>query len=642
MLLSKEKGEMHKKKVGTFFTILVTLLLCAVTTPINVLATPLSTKVYIDPPKIIDLTLLPNDTFTIDVKVENVPEDPGVVGVEFEISWDSTLLEGVSMVLPTGHFLEPDGDEGNVWKLFHEVEPGYVHYAYTFLDITRGIERGYLPKSGNGTLATIELKVIGIGSCVIDLYGTILGDPDGNIVDHDALDGYFRNAPIPPAQFYVDPPKILNLTLVPCENFTINVNILNATNLYSFEFKLGFDSNILYANHVEPGDMLPPEVTPDIKINNTAGYVWFNASLFPLYMVLEGNGTLATITFHVEGLGRTVLDLYDTELIDLVGEPLPHDVSDGSFNNILLAKLVVEPEEIIDPSLLPPSTFKINVTIADVEDLYGYEFNLTFNPDVLICLKVEIHDVLNETNYIPSIFMNNIKGFAWVNVAYYPPAEPLTIYPSTPLVTIELRVKAIGSSNLTLHNTNLIDQLGEPIPHETFDGYFCTLIRDVAVIDLTASPIELYESWETNITVTVRNEGDITETFNVTFYYDDFLIGIVTITNLASNENTTTTIAWDTEGVSPGNYTIRAEAAPVPYEIDITDNIFSDGIVRVKILGDLNGDDSVNILDALIGSATFGSYPGHPRWDSMCDLNRDKRVGILDMILLSRNFGKKI
>jgi len=630
---------MHKKLVGGLLALLLTSLIYAFTSPTSVSAAS-TTTFFIEPPLIIDETLLPNDTFVITVKIENIPQDPGLAGLQFRISWNSTILNGVNMEEVLFSSVTPSGEESNIWNLTHSVSAGKVEYGYTWMNLTRAIEMGYAPISGNHTVAMITLKVKDTGKTIIDLQNTKLGDPDGQSISHEAFDGYFQNTPPPPpAQLYVDPSRILDLNLTPCKNFTINVNIANATDVYDLEFKLGFDIDILHATQVESGDFIPPLVTPDIEINNTAGYISFRASLGT---PSSGNGTLAIITFHVEDLGGTPLDLYDTQLLDITDQPLPHEAFDGSFNNILLAKLAVEPEETIDPSLIPPSTFTINVTIADVEDLYGYEFNLTFDPGVLICLQVEIHDVLNETNYIPNQSIDNLRGFIIINVTYYSPANPLDIYPPTPLVTLKFRVKALGASNLTLCDTKLVDSAGQLIPHETHSGYFLSLIRDIAVLEVFPSPAEIYEGQQTNITITVRNEGNITETFSIFVYYDDNIIGSVNVTNLAQAENATKIVTWDTDSIEPGHYTIKAEVPPVPYEIDTTDNILINGTVRIKILGDINGDDVVDIYDALLASNAFGSHPGDPHWNPACDLNEDGMVDIFDIIILAQNFGKKI
>jgi len=167
-----------------------------------------------------------------------------------------------------------------------------------------------------------------------------------------------------------------------------------------------------------------------------------------------------------------------------------------------------------------------------------------------------------------------------------------------------------------------------------------SLIRDVAVVNVVPSLNQIYQGWPVNITVTVKNEGNLTETFNVTAYYDGNKIGKATVTNLAPNAQTNVTITWNTNTAQPcHNYTISAEADAVPYEIDLSDNSFTDGGVKVRILGDINGDGTVNILDCIIASSAFGSKKGDPNWNAWADLNRDGRVNILDMILIAGKFG---
>jgi len=59
------------------------------------------------------------------------------------------------------------------------------------------------------------------------------------------------------------------------------------------------------------------------------------------------------------------------------------------------------------------------------------------------------------------------------------------------------------------------------------------------------------------------------------------------------------------------------------------------------VLGDINGDGTVNVLDAILLAKAFGSRPGSPNWDPRADLNKDSVVNILDAIKLAGNFGKK-
>ncbi|RLI44761.1 hypothetical protein DRO69_06640 [Candidatus Bathyarchaeota archaeon] len=54
---------------------------------------------------------------------------------------------------------------------------------------------------------------------------------------------------------------------------------------------------------------------------------------------------------------------------------------------------------------------------------------------------------------------------------------------------------------------------------------------------------------------------------------------------------------------------------------------------------DLNKDDKVNILDAILLAGAFGAKEGDPKYSRTIDINGDGRINILDAILLSGVFG---
>jgi len=85
-------------------------------------------------------------------------------------------------------------------------------------------------------------------------------------------------------------------------------------------------------------------------------------------------------------------------------------------------------------------------------------------------------------------------------------------------------------------------------------------VRDVAVTRVTPSPAEVSVGENVTITVIVKNNSSVAETFNVTTYCDTARIDTQTITDLAAGANKTLTFAWDTTGVDAGGYTIRAAA----------------------------------------------------------------------------------
>jgi len=58
------------------------------------------------------------------------------------------------------------------------------------------------------------------------------------------------------------------------------------------------------------------------------------------------------------------------------------------------------------------------------------------------------------------------------------------------------------------------------------------------------------------------------------------------------------------------------------------------------LVGDVNGDGKVNILDMALIAKAFGSSFGDSRYKPEYDLNNDKAVNIIDIAIAAKNFGK--
>jgi len=146
-----------------------------------------------------------------------------------------------------------------------------------------------------------------------------------------------------------------------------------------------------------------------------------------------------------------------------------------------------------------------------------------------------------------------------------------------------------------------------------------------------------------SINVTVQNQGNYTETFNVTAYYDDTPIETKNVTLFPSNE-TTITFTWNTTGVPYGNYTIsaRAIADTVPGETDTTDNTLGDGWVIVTVAGDVNGDGIADPDDFNIFAGIYGTQESHPQYNPNCDFDNDGDVDPDDFNIFAGHYGQSI
>lgn len=527
-----------------------------------------TTTIYVDPPSIIDPTMDIGRHFNVTLCIS---------GVADMFAW-SVRLDYNSMILNATRAWQPTWDTQYVFYGKSSVRPA-PSFTVDYIWIVDSLLS--LPTfTGSGKLAIIEFQVMGKGSTILDINNIDTYPLDYDVVEISTTktNGYFEN--VSPATMFVDPPKIVDPTLVPSNNFNISIKIANATNVNSFEFKLGCNTSVLHTVDVILGDFFPSATTWNTT-DNVVGYVIFNATLTSP-PPRNGTGTLAIITFHVEGFGDNILNLTDTKLADQAGSALPQtDPVDGYFNNVLFGKLYVDPPEIIDPLLKPPKIFSVDIVIDDVEDLYGYEFKLSYDTRMLTTISVMIHPVLNETNFTTSMMVDDETGQIWIKVRYYSPANPITTYSPESLVTLTFKVDAIGSSALDLYDTVLLDSAGGLIVHQPTDGFVMTLIRDVAIVDVVPSTSFVYAGALVDINVTAKNIGNATETFDVKAYYNSTLIGTQNVTNLATNAESTLTFTWNTSGVSDGIYTIKGNATFVPYEFNTTNNEYTDGTVEV-------------------------------------------------------------
>lgn len=118
-------------------------------------------------------------------------------------------------------------------------------------------------------------------------------------------------------------------------------------------------------------------------------------------------------------------------------------------------------------------------------------------------------------------------------------------------------------------------------------------VHDVAVTSVTAWPTRASPGELISINVTTEDQGDYTETFNVSLYYTrtaDPLIGTQTVTDLLPGENRTLTFEWTPN--TTGRYEIRANTTEILGDIDPADNT-NETTIYVYDGGSPNGE-SVN------------------------------------------------
>jgi hypothetical protein len=164
--------------------------------------------------------------------------------------------------------------------------------------------------------------------------------------------------------------------------------------------------------------------------------------------------------------------------------------------------------------------------------------------------------------------------------------------------------------------------------------------HDVAVTKVMPCKTIVGQGYSAGVNVTVANLGTYTEDFNVTVYANTTSIARQNIT-LTSEKSATMTFTWNTKGFAKGNYTISASASLLG-DMNVSNNDLTSSVpVEITILGDVDGNRVVNILDVIKISSIYHSKRGDPNFNPDCDLDDDGTITILDLVTCTTHYGQK-
>jgi len=288
---------------------------------------PTEVSLYVSPSLIEFWTPAYGTTFTVEVKIANIGE---LYGFEFKLYWNTSLLDLVGVditpsVWGTNYFVgmnETREDLGRYWLAVAALDP-----APAFC--------------GSAVLATFTFKTTydpiypeNVASA-LDLEDSKLSDPDAQLIPHDAYDGQYWCHSTKP-KLTVTPPEFRVKKLgIP---FTVNIIVSDVVNLYSFKFKLSYNTTILDAIDIEVGPFAETPYHIDRRIvDDAAGVVWLEVTSTNPAPPANGSGVLATITFEYFGCVwpdpplQCSLHLYDTLLKTNLDVQVQHDTVDGLF-----------------------------------------------------------------------------------------------------------------------------------------------------------------------------------------------------------------------------------------------------------------------------------------------------------------------
>ena len=389
-----------------------------------------------------------------------------------------------------------------------------------------------------------------------------------------------------------------------------------------------------------------------------ARFNWWGNGTGPYHPITNPSGTGDNVSDNVD---------YKPWLI----EPYPPAVP--------APELYVDSLTVEDPSY--GKTFTTNVTLANVTDLYGFEFKLYWNTTLLDLVGVNITPPW--TSYAPGVEeTNETIGRYWIGLSAKAPSPSFN--GSTTLVTLTFKITYVpvypqnASCPLDLNETVLGNSEAESIPHIVHDGEYkcCAAKTEIQVLPQVSEAKALNQVF--NISVNVANVANL-HTFEFELRYNTTLLDAKEMT-VNSFPDRTYKISKKMLDDTQGLVTLRIESISPPLQVNeslelasitfqvtsttiwpnppiesdfsfgftalITDTGAVDhdkveGLYRYRPMpGDLNSDGKVNISDLFIVAKAYGTKPEDPKWNPLADLNNDNIINILDLIHVARNYGR--
>jgi len=388
---------------------------------------------------------------------------------------------------------------------------------------------------------------------------------------------------------------------------TASVQIGEKTYSDTLTFEVNYVVKLLYVRTLD-------ENLSNVNYFGDGGYVGFEIALKNNAMAKK-NATLEVTVF--DELGVPVNSSQMDELIVPPNERIQY-----VYGNVLIPKFAVPGNATItvvaldsdDQSYCPRISANFTITF----------FNLIFPNFVDAFVYVEASPSMAEPGEKVAISMivtnQGTVTFDNLNVSLYANTSLLGFYSVGSLSQYKSEAfYIVWNTSGLLYGKYIITANVQISPHEadlSDNTYSCeveltsrkpTVMHDIEVAYATLSANEVYQGDNVSITVTIKNNGEVTESTNVSIYYDNVLIEKKAILQLPPSTEQNMTFYWNTTDVPVGTYQIIAVADPVEGETNTANNIYYDGLIRVKPrLANVTHDVAITALSASPNVAGIG------------------------------------
>ncbi len=324
--------------------------------------------------------------------------------------------------------------------------------------------------------------------------------------------------------------------------FSVNVIAANVTDFYGFEFTLYYNTTSLDGVDVRVGPFLGSDgwsqiFTSRLEINDTIGRVLVAASRYAAFNGVSGTGTIATVDFSANPNGYSLLDLRGVKFSNSAGNPIGDANLDREVDTVMDGYATT-----VRANIPPVVDFNTYPAYPAPQQSISFDASTSYDPD------------------------GTITGYSWK-------FGDLTTG-SGLLVQHSYAVRGLYNVTLTATDNNGTDTSAWKLLQVE--------IPEIAVTSMSADAQEAAVGDQLLVYVTVGNLGNGTQSFEVTAYANNLLIGRTSVVALASQASQQVTFPWDTSGRGAGTYMLVANETILMGEPNTTNNSVQGGQVVLK------------------------------------------------------------
>ena len=407
--------------------------------------------------------------FKVECWIYNITD---LYGVDIQITWDTDWIRYVNHTKKIPVETYPDGilhsptipvhdDVNETGALVEEgAAPGTLYW------LAEASMSPAEPFDGSGIAFEMWFNVTnqpGVGEpdvmFEIGFTSVTLGDVNGEPILYEARNAtviiHAKEAP-PPVELMVVP-DFLEFGPEPCigQQFTINIEIHNVTNLYGVDIQITWDTDwIRYVNHTKkiPVETYPdgilhsPTISVHDDVDETGGLVEEGAAPGTLYWLAEasmlpaepfdGSGIAFEMTFEIvnqpeadEADAIVTIGFTYSILSDSAGLPIDHEAYNGTVvihPKPLPPLLKVTPEhveEVPECYTFTSDVYLMGENGTDLDpfwDVAGFDIYFNFDPTLLEAVEVTIDPDGWFASFWPNGILvvkqeiNNDEGWVWI------------------------------------------------------------------------------------------------------------------------------------------------------------------------------------------------------------------------------------